>query len=186
MLAKGVNVALGVDCEGINDDDDTFQEMRLAMMLHRQAGHGLKTPDEWDVLMMATINGARAVLLEDRIGTLEPGKEADIVLIKLDRLMESYLHPSVSPVAALVYLGRPQDVDVVMVAGEVIFRDDQFTRFDGAEARSTLNSIMETVDRPAEREADAMRATLMPYVKAYYAGWPIPKLDSIYVSNSRQ
>lgn len=186
MLAKGVNVALGVDCEGINDDDDTFQEMRLAMMLHRQVGHGLKTPDEWDVLAMATVNGARAVLMEDRIGTLEPGKEADIVLVKLDRLMESYRHPSVGPVAALVYLGRPQDVDVVMVAGEVIFRAGEFTRFDEAEARATLNRIMAAVDRPAEREADAMKARVMPFVRAYYAGWEIPKLDPIYVSNSRQ
>ena len=57
MLAHGVNVALTVNSEGVNDDDDTFQEMRLAKLLHRIPGSSY-VPDEWDILTMATVNGS--------------------------------------------------------------------------------------------------------------------------------
>ena len=188
MLTKGVNVALGVDTCSINDNDDTFQEMRLAMMLSRQpvaTSKTLKPLDEWDVLAMATINGARAVLLADRIGSLEPGKEADITLVKLDRIMERYLHPSIGPVAALIYRGHPQDIDIVMVAGEVVFREGRVTGFNEAETQANLKTHIPK-DQPAERERDAMVAQVMPHIKKYYVDWPIPELDPIFFSNSRR
>lgn len=185
MLAKGVNVALSVDSEGINDDDDTFQEMRLAMMLHRYPGKIFQAPDEWDVLKMATTNGARAVLLQDRIGTLQKGKEADVVLIKLDRIVEPYLDSSVGPIAALVYRGRPEDVDMVMVAGEVIYEKGQFTRFDEADAKANLERIIGKTERLAEKAGYARRLQLMPFIRKYYSNWRIPELEPVQMVNSK-
>lgn len=186
MLAKGVNVALSVDSEGVNDDDDTFQEMRLAMMLHRRPGLGLEPPDEWDVLKMATTNGAQAVMMQDRIGTIEQGKEADITLVRLDRIMDRYLEPTINPVTALVYLGKPQDVDLVMVSGEVIMQGGSCTRFDEAAALAGLKAMMGARAKGAEDEVNAMRAQVMPYVRQYYAGWSMPALDPYYILNSKQ
>ena len=185
MQAKGVNVALGVDSEGINDNDDMLQEMRLALMLHRHPRNAYRNLDEWDVLSMATINGARAVLLEDHIGTLEVGKEADIVLVQLDRITASYLHPNVGPVAALVHHAQSRDIDVVMVAGQVIVRQGEPTQFDQRQVRAILNRIMAEVDRPAERHADALRAQLIPEIRKYYADWNVPALSPVYLMNSR-
>jgi cytosine/adenosine deaminase-related metal-dependent hydrolase len=185
MLAKGVNVALAPDSEGINDDDDMFQEMRLAMMLHRQPGFAGEAPDEWDVLKMATMNGAKALLLEDRIGTLEPGKEADIILVNLDRILLPYKHPSIGPVTALVYLGKPRDVEMVMVAGDVIYSEGRFTRFDLAKVEARYGSMMATAYQSEDWDADSMPAELLDWIRKYYENWPIPELDPVYTLNSR-
>jgi 5-methylthioadenosine/S-adenosylhomocysteine deaminase len=185
MLERGVNVALGVDSESINDNDDTFQEMRLAMMLHRQPGRPGRTIDEWDALTMATVNGARAVLQEGRLGALLPGYAADITCVRLAGLAEPHLMAGISPVAALVYHGTPADVQTVMVHGEIVYRDGRHTRFDAVEARRRLQEIMEQIDRPEERAADALRAQLIPSIKAYYEDWDLSSLDPYYILNSK-
>ena len=128
ILATGIKVAIGSDEAGLNDDKDLFQEMRLVLKIHRVAGIELEPPTACQVLQMATVNGAYASWFGDRIGTLEPGKRADLALLDLRNIEEPFLDPEVSVVDALVHRGRGIDVDTVMVDGEVVLRDGQLTR----------------------------------------------------------
>ena len=90
MLASGVNVALGCDGGPSNNDYDLVREMKLAAIIHKAVTNNpLIVPAE-TVLEMATINGARALGLEQEIGSLEAGKKADLVVIDLNRL---HTHP---------------------------------------------------------------------------------------------
>ncbi len=186
MLEKGVNVALAPDSEGINDDEDMFQEMRLAMMLSRQPPFTEKALDEWDVLKMATTNGAKAILMQDKLGTLEPGKEADITLVNLDRIFVPYMHPSIGPVTALIYRGKPSDVDLVMVAGEVIYQDGRYIRFDLDQSEYKLGELMKKAYNSEKWTEDSLPVELIPYMEEYFKTWRIPDLDPVYVVNSRR
>jgi cytosine/adenosine deaminase-related metal-dependent hydrolase len=186
MLEKGVNVALSPDSEGINDDEDMFQEMRLAMLLSRRPPVTTKSLDEWDVLTMATTNGARAILMQDKLGTLEPGKEADITLVNLERIYVPYMNPSIGPITALVYRGTPSDVDLVMVAGEVLYQEGHYLRFDVHAAEKKLGELMQKAYSSEAWTAQAMPVELIPYIEDYYKTWQIPELDPVYVMNSRR
>ena len=81
LLARGVGVALGLDEAGINDDRDMLQEMRLVLRLHREPGMDDRVPTSAQVLQMATEYGAQTTGFAGLIGTLEPGKAADLVLM---------------------------------------------------------------------------------------------------------
>jgi len=184
LIEKGVNVALSVDSEGINDDDDTYQEMRLAMLLHRQPRKTGRALDEWDVLSMATVNGARAVALEDRIGTLEAGKEADIQLVSLERIFSDYIHPSIPPIKAFVYRAKTEDIDLVMVAGDVVYQNGKHTRFDFAQARKELNAVMGGVQWPPNPRKAKMVQKLVPYIQNFYDQWTPADLKPYHIMNS--
>jgi 5-methylthioadenosine/S-adenosylhomocysteine deaminase len=183
MLERGVNVALAVDSSGINEDDDTFQEMRMALLLHRIPGPG-KNPDEWDVLSMATINGAKAVMMQDDIGSIEKGKFADVVLIKMDRVTKEYSHPSIHPVVLVVRRGRPEDVDLVMVEGKTVYAGGKYSDFDAEEACKNLKEILQTADWTSSLKRAELVSKLLPHIRAYYHKWHVER-DPFYLCNGK-
>lgn len=125
LQAAGVNVALGTD--NPNNNNDMLEAMKFAGLLQKVGTlDPLATPAA-DVLEMATINGARAMHMQDRIGSLEVGKQADIVLVDMRRSHNTPMH---DPVAALVYSAKGSDVTHVMVAGDLRLRDGQVTFLD--------------------------------------------------------
>jgi cytosine/adenosine deaminase-related metal-dependent hydrolase len=183
MLERGVNVALAVDSEGINEDDDTFQEMRLASLLHRIPG-GTVSPDEWDLLAMATVHGATALNMQEEIGTLEKGKLADLVLIQTDRITREYFHPSIHPVTLLVRRGRPADIDRVIIEGKTVYANGQFTNFSWEEAYQNLKDALGKVDWTRSLERAGRVSRLLPHIKTYYARWRLEK-EPFYLCNGR-
>ncbi len=126
MLAAGVNVSLGTDGGPSNNSYDLLSDMRLASYLHKAAGDPTVTPSE-AVLEMATIAGARAMGLEDRIGSLEEGKEADFVAIDMDK---PHLTPAPDPVATIVCGAKASDVHTVVIGGEAVIRNGQVLTMD--------------------------------------------------------
>jgi 5-methylthioadenosine/S-adenosylhomocysteine deaminase len=185
MRRNGVNVALAVDTEGINDDDDTLQEMRLASLLHRVPRAVFEPLSEWDLIAMATINAAKPLGLDSYLGTLEAGKQADVITVDTDRIFGDYLHPSVSPMAALVYRGSPRDIDHVFVGGRLVYQHGRYAFFDWEEARRILNQMMQAADwESGEREYEK-RERLKPYVQAYYDKWLPGSTEPIYQYNSK-
>jgi 5-methylthioadenosine/S-adenosylhomocysteine deaminase len=127
LQAHGVTVGLGSDGIKENNRIDLFQEMKIASLLQRV--HRLDAtllPPE-DVLRMATINGARALGLEHELGSLEPGKKADLVLVDLRGLhLAPVLHGEFANVVAnIVYAAHTADVDSVMVNGRWVVKDGQ-------------------------------------------------------------
>jgi 5-methylthioadenosine/S-adenosylhomocysteine deaminase len=122
LQAAGVNVALGTD--NPNNNNDMLEGMKFAGLLQKVGTlEPLATP-AYTVLEMATINGARALHMEDQIGSLEPGKQADIVTVETRTLHNMPLH---DPVATLVYSANGADVRNVLIAGRQLLSNGQIT-----------------------------------------------------------
>jgi len=120
MLAEGIRLGLGTDGAASNNDLDMFEEMLAAALLAKHATGDPTAAPAPAVLEMATLGGARALGMEDRLGSLEVGKRADIVVVGLDA---PRLHPLYDPVSHLVYAAKGADVRHVVVEGHVVMRD---------------------------------------------------------------
>jgi 5-methylthioadenosine/S-adenosylhomocysteine deaminase len=132
LLAAGVNVALGTDGAASNNDLDMFGEMRTAALLAKGvAGNPEALPAEV-ALRMATINGARALGLDGKTGSLEVGKEADIVAVKFDTIEAT---PVYDPVSHLVYSCGREQVSDVWIAGRHVMKNRVLTQLDEADIR---------------------------------------------------
>jgi 5-methylthioadenosine/S-adenosylhomocysteine deaminase len=119
IRARGISVSLGADGAACNNRLDMFEEMRLAATIQAVRRHpGALTAR--DALWMATREGARALGLADEIGSVEPGKRADLILIERDR---AHLAPDPDPWSTLVYAARGTDVRLTMVDGEILVKD---------------------------------------------------------------
>jgi cytosine/adenosine deaminase-related metal-dependent hydrolase len=129
MRQRGVCVSLAADGAACNNRLDMFGEMRLAVML-QGTRHAPGALTACDALWMATREGARALGLENEIGSIEVGKRADLVLIERDR---PHLTPDTDPYSTIVYAARPTDVRLTMVDGEVLVRDFRLERADPLE-----------------------------------------------------
>ncbi|MCL5075710.1 MAG: 5'-deoxyadenosine deaminase [Chloroflexi bacterium] len=147
MLEMGINVSLGADGAPCNNNLDIFQEMRLASLIQKPR-LGPRTMPAGQVLEMATIGGARALGMEDQIGSLEVGKRADIVLLNRQVPHANPTRGS-EPSSALVYAHRGHDVDTVIIDGQVLLRKGQFTSLDErrvlAEAERALERLLSRV-----------------------------------------
>jgi 5-methylthioadenosine/S-adenosylhomocysteine deaminase len=126
LLALGVNVAVGSD-HASSGIVDMAQEMRLACCCYKEMRLNPRVMPPETALEMATINGARAALWGDRIGSIEVGKDADIVLFDTER---PEWQPLINPVANLVYSATGDSVRDVFVAGEQLVAHGRMTRID--------------------------------------------------------
>ncbi|KFA55281.1 hypothetical protein S40293_04953 [Stachybotrys chartarum IBT 40293] len=152
MLAAGVNVALGTDGAPCNNSYDMFREMHLASILHGGVRQQAGLINTYQVLEMATINGARALGLEDQIGSLEVGKKADIVIVAPRGLSsapwdaEQLALGGLDPVTVLVH-GTGVDVDTVLVDGHMLVKNGKLVHLDEeaimAAARTSIAGIRE-------------------------------------------
>jgi 5-methylthioadenosine/S-adenosylhomocysteine deaminase len=129
MRARGITVSLGADGGACNNRLDMFEEMRLAALLQAMRQHPGALPAR-DVLWMATRAGARTLGLDDRIGSIEIGKQADLIVVDRDR---PHLAPGPDPYSTIVYAARGSDVRTTIVDGEVLVDDFVPIRVDRAE-----------------------------------------------------
>ncbi len=130
LMDAGVNIALGTDGAASNNDLDVFGEMRTAALLAKAVANDATALPAARVLRMATLNGAAALGLADRIGSLEVGKMADIAAVHLDEI-ESI--PLYDPISQLVYATGRHQVTDVWVSGQQVFRKRRLTTIDEAE-----------------------------------------------------
>jgi 5-methylthioadenosine/S-adenosylhomocysteine deaminase len=133
LLAAGVNVALGTDGAASNNRLDIWAEMQTAALLAKQVAGDAAAVPAATALRMATINGARALGLAHEIGSLVPGKAADVICVSLDGLEHQ---PLLDPLSELVYAASRHDVTDVWVAGEHLVAERALLRLDVAEVRS--------------------------------------------------
>ena len=141
MLARKIPVSLGADGAACNNRLDIFTEMRTAALLQKLA-HGPEVLSAAQVLRMATIDGARALGLENEIGSLEVGKRADVIVVDLNQLHSS---PKQDVISSLVYSTQPSDVRVTIIDGRVVMR-----------ARELLSLNEDSVMADANHEASAL------------------------------
>jgi len=133
MLDRGINVSLGTDGPLSGNDLDMWMALRLAATIHKGFTGRADTISTRQALDMLTINGAKALGAADRIGSLEIGKFADMVLVDIRR---PHAVPLFDPMTHLVYSTNKSDVRHVFLGGEQVVKDGVLTRID----------IMETVD----------------------------------------
>lgn len=123
LLAAGVAVGLGTDGEKENNNLDMFEEMKVASLMGKIRTMDAAAMDSWQVLEMATLGGARAIGQEDRLGSLEVGKQADLVAVRTDTPRMTPLLPTGTHVNVhhnLVHAVRGGDVSLTMVAGSIL------------------------------------------------------------------
>ena len=146
FLSAGLAVGLGTDGAASNNDLDMFEAMRQAAFLHK-----LQTGDPTVVgapaaVEMATIGGARALGLQKLIGSLEPGKRADVILVSMRGARQT---PMYNPVSHLVYISKGPDVRTTIVNGRVLMRDRRVLTLDEpavlAEARKMAERVRAAV-----------------------------------------
>ncbi len=130
LIESGVNVALGTDGAASNNDLDMIGEMRTAALLGKLVAGSAAALTARDVLRMATLNGARALGLGDDIGSVTPGKWADVICIDLDRVNT---RPVYDPVSQIVYSAGRDQVSDVWIGGIRLLRDGGLARQDEAE-----------------------------------------------------
>jgi len=145
MLRRGIDVGLGTDGCASNNDLDLFGEMGMAAKLHKVfSGDPTALPAE-RVVEMATIGGARVLGMADRIGSIAPGKEADIILVDIRK---PHLTPLYHPFSHLVYAARGADVATSIIGGRIVMKDRCLLQID-------LAAVMEEVSRIADRIREA-------------------------------
>lgn len=147
LVDAGVNVALGIDEAGLNDDHDMLQEMRLAHHLSKavDADHPFGL-DMGRILHMATAAGAKSVGWGGKLGGLSPGYAADFVVIDQHKAAFPGRAEQWSPLEVVLYRGRPQHVVAVHVGGECIWREDASTRVDVKTIRQQLASVLASAE----------------------------------------
>lgn len=190
MLAKGVNVSVGTDSTAINDDDDLLQEIRLLSKLHRQPSLEAPAINSHQALKMATVNAAQPTFFRDsegqaRIGALETGKKADMVLLEMSSIEEPYLDPDINMVDALLYRGKSRHVDTVIIDGQAVLKGGRSTKVDKDELMRELKDRFSRPQESAVMENRAMVQRLQPYVEKFYEGWSSGDAPPYYVFNGR-
>ncbi len=127
LLERGINVCLGTDGPASNNDFNLLGEMRTAALL--QKGHRMdpRVLTTGDVLAMATCNGAKAYGLETTLGSLEPGKKADIVILDFQ---QANLTPRHDICAGIIYSAGRDSVDTVLVGGRIMVEQRALVAFD--------------------------------------------------------
>ena len=137
LLAKGVNVALGTDGAASNNRLDMFTEIRLAALLAKGVTGDATALPAQQALAMATINGAKALGLDDKIGSIEVGKYADLTAVRMDEIL---LAPYYDPVSHLVYCCGREQVSHTWVAGELRYCNGVYANIEPNELKDIVNT----------------------------------------------
>jgi len=141
LLKAGVTVALGTDSSCSNNTADMFESMRIAALLHKGVGRNPTILPAEKVLQMATIEGAKALLWEKTTGSIEVGKDADLVIIDFKK---PHLRPVYNETSHIIYSAKAADVDTVLVKGKIIVENRKVTTVN-------VDNILRTAEKTKER-----------------------------------
>src|SRR3954468_10711721 len=146
MRKAGVRVGLGTDGAASNNDLDMFEAMRQAAFLHKLVSADPRAIPAPVALEMATIEGARVLGMEQTLGSLEPGKRADLLIVSMASARQTPMYDAVSH---LVYVTRGDDVQTTIVNGRVLMRDRKVLTLDArqvlADARAMADKVRAAV-----------------------------------------
>jgi len=144
MVEARANVALGCDGGPSNNSYDMIREMKLAAVIHKGHLHDPKVLPAETILEMATLNGAHATLWGQQLGSIEPGKLADLIVIDQRK---PHLVPVRNPISNLVYAACGSDVDTVIIDGKIIMEGQKVKTIDESEVISQAQELGLDVDK---------------------------------------
>ena len=152
LLAAGVAVGLGTDGAASNNDLDLWEEIDTAAKLHKVTAEDSTVVPARQALEMATITGARAIHMDDEIGSLEVGKRADVIIVDVSN---PHQQPIYDPYSVLTYATGASDVETVIVNGRILLENRRFQTLDPG---PILEKAVEYRDRIAASRAEASPA----------------------------
>jgi cytosine/adenosine deaminase-related metal-dependent hydrolase len=191
LYKAGVNVALGIDDKGINDDEDAIMELRMIHRLHRMSGYDLaNTPalNAFDILKMGTTNAARVCGFDGEIGALKKGMKADAILVDLEEIMEDpWTSTDLNMAEIFIHRAKGTHVNTVIVGGKVVMEDRKFLTVD-------VNLLYDEVRKQAQKGITLEQRKfanelqkIKPYYHKWYKGWEdIIEWEPFYLLNSRK
>jgi 5-methylthioadenosine/S-adenosylhomocysteine deaminase len=142
LVRAGVKIGLGVDSTNSSNFVDIIREMYLAALLPRDARTDPNAMTAEKAIEMATIDGAHAIGWGDEIGSLEPGKKADVILLDTRRIE---WRPLYSVVNALVYSASGESVDTTIVDGQILMQGRKLTRIDEGEVIERIQAQSDAI-----------------------------------------
>ncbi len=168
MLRVGLNVGIGTDGPASNNDLDMFEEMRLAALLAKGATGDPTVLPAYQVLLMATRMGAAALHMDHLIGSLEPGKRADLILVDLSPVHNQprFLRDPQGVYAQLVYAAKSTDVTDVMVHGRWLMRDKRLLTVDESALLAEAQALARQVDAFLIQREQSVHAKLVALEQA--------------------
>ena len=168
MRRRGIPVALGIDQSNICDDRDMMIEMKLVWALHRETGLWNDRPDAAEILAMASEHGANSAGFGDSVGRIEPGRQADLVLLSADAIGRPFVDPRVPVAEAVLHRGGRHAIDKVLVGGRVVVAGGRVVSIDRDAVMREIADRLATPETPAEREARTMVDAMMPHLEAFH------------------
>ncbi|WP_291579933.1 amidohydrolase family protein [Clostridium sp. UBA6640] len=142
MLNRGVNVALATDSSSSNNNLNMFEEIHTAALINKGINEDPLSIPAIKALEMATKNGAKALFLEDEIGSLEVGKKADMILIDLNK---PHLYPRHDIISLLVYSAQGSDVETVIIDGKIVMENYKMKTIDESEVMKRAKESVERI-----------------------------------------
>jgi cytosine/adenosine deaminase-related metal-dependent hydrolase len=172
MLQTGVRVGLGLDGQGIKDNDDFIQEMKLCSLLHRIPSLELDSPHLMprQVFKMATETNASLLGFGSQVGRLEPGRCADLVLLDFGQMRFPYTDPAHDPIDVLLYRGSGTHVHTVMVNGRVVVQDGKVLTIDDETVASRLTEVASQPRTEKEQTFAQGIEELKRHAQGFYQG----------------
>lgn len=150
MLKKDINVALGTDGQGTGDNLDLFEAMKLAGLLQKGIHEDPTLMDSYDILKMATINGAKALGLEEKIGSIEVGKDADIIVIDNSTILTK---PENDLFSQIVYNINGNDVDTTIIEGKILMENKKITNPRVDEILKKCEGMFDRIDKQVQNNS---------------------------------
>ena len=184
MLRGGVKVAVGTDGMSIGGANDLLSDLRLADLLQRVPGlrSPRVSPRTW--LHAATQAGADATFFGDMIGTLEPGKRADITLVSRRRMFTPYVNDAMPIMDVLLHFAHGSDVSAVLVNGKLIMKDRRILTID---EDALLQRLRRGFDMALSlrKKGPSVADDLIKQIEAFYSSWDNEPMVPGYVYNVR-
>ena len=139
LRKNNINVGLGTDGIGSTTTLDMFEEMKTAAYLQKINTMDPTSIKAYDILKMATIEGAKVLCLDDEIGTIEVGKKADLIIINKDK---THLYPDNDLCTNLVYSANGADVDTVIVDGKILMQNRKLVSINEKLVRKNVAKVV--------------------------------------------
>ncbi len=167
-----IPVGIGLDGQTLNENQDMLQEIRLARALAFNAGQVNESLTTQQVLTMATETGAKILAgPEPKRGRLEKGWAADFISVNLDGMNQPFLDERIDPLEALVSLGKPDDIDLVVVGGIVQVKNGRHLRLELARVEEKIYEELGRMKSERELGLESLLCQLKPYYQELYSKW---------------
>lgn len=142
MIDKNINITLGTDGQGSGSNLDMFETMKFTALLQKGINENPNGLSAYEVMKMATVNGAKALNMEEKIGSIEEGKKADIIILNINSEM---LQPINNVFADIVYNAKGSNVETTIINGKVLMENRKLNNISEEEIYSKCTKIIERI-----------------------------------------